>query len=219
MHQKLKLSLLACTLAAASVAGAQTSSQTDIPPPNDIIRLPHSVTTPAMPVMVEPPRDDIGRGTPTPGAIGSRPAQPFIRSLGSDAIDTLGDGSTLGAGSTMGAGAATGSGSTVSGTATATMPGESRIGRVNGAASSAGSGGPIDIGGVNGARSSAGLNGAITPSSGGAGGIFGNATSDSAAGGSSGSDATGSNAGFNGNAGDGAATSAPSGQNNPRAVR
>jgi hypothetical protein len=100
MKPKMRLTLLACALGAASIATAQTAK--DIPPPNDVIRLPGSVTTPNMPVVVSPPRDDIGRGTAVGGAnSASRQAPLVVRSLGSEATvsddDTLIDGAATGA--------------------------------------------------------------------------------------------------------------------------
>jgi len=173
MKSKMKLSLLACALSAMSVAGAQvTNGSNDVPPPNDIIRLPGSVTTPGMPIVVTPPRDDIGRRTTAPINGGSREVQPVIRSLGSDAStsDSTMTNSISGGGtpSSNGAGAA----APVAGQGTRSVNGA-----VNGTTSSAGSGGPTDIGGINGAKSSAGLNGGITPSSGGKAGIFGTSKS------------------------------------------
>jgi hypothetical protein len=53
MKPKMRLTLLACALGAASIATAQTVA--DTAPPNDVIRLPGSVTTPTMPVVVSPP--------------------------------------------------------------------------------------------------------------------------------------------------------------------
>src|SRR6266571_801395 len=92
MKPKMRLTLLACALGAASITTAQTN---DVPPPNDIIRLPGAVTTPNMPVVVSPPRDDIGRG-----AIPSGQAPPLVRSLGSESTlsdeDTLADGAATG---------------------------------------------------------------------------------------------------------------------------
>lgn len=217
MNSKLKLSLLACALAAASIAAAQTSDQTNIPPPNDIIRLPRSVTTPDMPIIVEAPRDDIGhRALAAPGDSGAgvSPAQSIVRSLGSgsEAVGNdsdLGTGSALRPGSAMGAGSTLGAGSMFSGAATAGVTAQP-IGRVNEATSSAGSDVPTDIGGVDGAESSAGLNGGIAPSSGGAGGIFGSsgtAWDNAAAGSAAAPNATDSN----GNAGSAGAANAPSG--------
>lgn len=151
MNPKIELTLLACALGAASVATAQTSN--DIPPPNDIIRLPGNVTTPNMPVVVSPPRDDFGRGTATGSPNGaSRQALPVVRSLGSNSTqsndamsnDTLSDGVATG-------GAV---GTPVNGTATNGMAGQAPTPSVNGA------------------TSSAGLNGGITPSSRGSAGIF-----------------------------------------------
>ena len=93
MKPKMRLTLLACALGAASIATAQTK---DIPPPNDVIRLPGSVTTPTMPVVVSPLRDDIGRGAS--GTSGQ--ARPLVRSLGSESNvsgdDTLIDGAATG---------------------------------------------------------------------------------------------------------------------------
>jgi hypothetical protein len=48
MNRKLRLTLIACALGAASVTSAQTSD--NVPPPNDVIRLPGNMTTPTMPV-------------------------------------------------------------------------------------------------------------------------------------------------------------------------
>jgi hypothetical protein len=94
MKPNMRLTLLACALGAASIATAQTAN--DIPPPNDVIRLPGSVTTPTMPVVVSPPREDIGRGT----AAGGANPLPVVRSLGSEATlpdeDTLADGAATG---------------------------------------------------------------------------------------------------------------------------
>jgi hypothetical protein len=113
---KLRLTLLACALGAASIATAQTTK--DIPPPNDAIRLPGSVTAPNMPVVVSPPRDDIGRGTAVGGASGtSRQALPLVRSLGSESTmsddDTLIDGVATGAVDTTKGAAPTGKGGIV----------------------------------------------------------------------------------------------------------
>jgi hypothetical protein len=111
MKPKLRLTLLACALGAASIATAQTTK--DIPPPNDVIRLPGSVMAPNMPVVVSPPRDDIGRGTAVGGASGtSRQAPPLVCSLGSESTlsdeDTLSDGAATGAVDTTKAAAPTG---------------------------------------------------------------------------------------------------------------
>jgi hypothetical protein len=167
MNPKMKLTLLACALGAASIAPAQTTSersQTNIPPPSDIIRLPGSVTTPDMPVVVSAPREDIGRGTSgTPANGTSRQSLPVIRNLGSgSSMSGSATRSTAG-----GAGSAAGNG-----TATSSTTGRPAARSVNGSTSSAGTGGPTDIGGVNGARSSAGLDGGITTSSGGKSGVF-----------------------------------------------
>lgn len=87
MKPKMRLTLLACALGAASLASAQTAG---IPPPNDVIRLPGSVTTPTMPVVVSPPRDS--------------QAPPLVRSLGAESTmsddDTLSDGVATGGGET-----------------------------------------------------------------------------------------------------------------------
>lgn len=225
MNSALKLTVLACALAVSGGTCAQTANgSTNIPPPNDIIRLPGSVTSPNMPVLVEPPRDDVGSkvltapsgGTPTPNP-------PVIRSLGSD--DSTQGRSGVGGGTSSGVtggtsggvlggtgGATTGTGVIFNGGANAPAnstpaPAQAGTHSVNGATSSAGSGGPTDIGGVNGATSSAGLNGGITPSSGGAGGLFnGNQSSDTA-----GTGALGSSAGTGGNANGGTGTGTASG--------
>ena len=101
MKSKMRLSLLACALGAATIATAQTSN--DASPPNDVIRSPGSVATPIMPVEVSPPRDDtVG----TAAANGnSRQALPVVRSIGSDnnasdqalSGDTMIDGAATGA--------------------------------------------------------------------------------------------------------------------------
>ena len=94
MKPKMRLTLLACALGAASIATAQTANE--IPPPNHVIRSPGRVTTPTMPVVVSPPREDIGRGT----AVGDANPLPVVRSLGSEATlsdeDTLADGAATG---------------------------------------------------------------------------------------------------------------------------
>ena len=94
MKPIMRLTLLACGLGTASVAIAQTA---DIPPPNDVIRLPGSVTTPTMPVVVLP-RDGL--------------APPLVRSLGADSTlsddDTLIDGAATGGGETSKKAATTG---------------------------------------------------------------------------------------------------------------
>jgi hypothetical protein len=83
MKPKMRLTLLACALGAASIATAQTV--TDIAPPNDVTRLQGSVTTPVMPVVVSPP---------------SGQAPLVVRSLGSESTlsdaDTLADGAATG---------------------------------------------------------------------------------------------------------------------------
>ena len=102
MNSTMRLSLLACALGAASIATAQTSN--DASPPNDVIRLPGSVTTPTMPVVVSPPRDDAGVGTAAENG-NSRRALPLVRSIGSDTNmsdetlsgDTMIDGAATGA--------------------------------------------------------------------------------------------------------------------------
>ena len=94
MKPKMRLTLLACALGAASIATAQTVAGTA--PPNDVIRLPGSVTTPTMPVVVSPPRDDIGRGAN--GTSGQAPL--LVRSIGSES--TLSDGDTLADGAATG---------------------------------------------------------------------------------------------------------------------
>jgi hypothetical protein len=95
MKPKMKLTLLACALGAASIATAQTV--TDIAPPNDVIRLPGSVTAPIMPVVVSPP---------------SSQAPPVVRSLGAESTmsdeDTLTDGAAPGGADTTKRGATTG---------------------------------------------------------------------------------------------------------------
>ena len=101
MKSKMRLSLLACALGAATIATAQTSN--DASPPNDVIRSPGSVATPIMPVEVSPPRDD-SVGTAAKNG-NSRQALPVVRSIGSDnnasdqAIsgDTMIDGAATGA--------------------------------------------------------------------------------------------------------------------------
>jgi hypothetical protein len=94
MNSKMRLSLLACALGAASIATAQTSN--DASPPNDVIRSPGSVATPTMPVVVSPPRDDVGLGTAAANG-NSRRALPLVRSIGSDtnASDETLSGDTL----------------------------------------------------------------------------------------------------------------------------
>jgi hypothetical protein len=84
MNSKMRLSLLACALGAASIASAQTSNEAS--PPNDGSRSPGSVTTPVMPVVVSPPRDDAGVGTA--GNRNSRRTLPVVRSLGSDTSES-----------------------------------------------------------------------------------------------------------------------------------
>ena len=105
MKPKMRLTLLACALGAASIATSQTV--TDVAPPNDVIRLPGALTTPNMPVVVSPPRDDIGRG-----AITSGQAPPVVRSLGSESTlsddDTLADGAATGGADTTKKAAPTG---------------------------------------------------------------------------------------------------------------
>jgi hypothetical protein len=95
LKPKMRLTLLACALGAASIASAQTAK--DIPPPNDVIRLPGSVTTPTMPVVVSP-RDGL--------------APPLVRSLGAESTlsddDTLIDGAATGGGETSKKAATTG---------------------------------------------------------------------------------------------------------------
>ena len=150
MSSKIKLSLLACAVGAASIATAQTSN--DISPPNDVIRLPGSVTTPTMPVVVSPPRDDIGSGTAAGGVNGTSPhALPLVRSLGA-AFNASDD-------DTMMDGAATGGAGVTPVDAKATTDGtaEAATQSINQETGSVGSGGPTDIAGVNGAGSSAGL--------------------------------------------------------------
>jgi hypothetical protein len=94
MKPKIRLALLACALGAAGIASAQTA---DIPPPSDVIRLPDSVTTPTMLVVVSP-RD------------GQVP--PLVRSLGAGSPmsddDTLSDGVATGGGETTKKAATTG---------------------------------------------------------------------------------------------------------------
>jgi hypothetical protein len=100
MKSKMRVGLLACAVGAASIAIAQISN--DVSPPNDVIRLPGSVTTPTMPVVVSPPRDDIGVATAAENG-NSRRALPLVRSIGSDTDASPG---TL-SGDTMTDGAAT----------------------------------------------------------------------------------------------------------------
>jgi hypothetical protein len=95
MNRNLKLTLIACALGAASVTSAQTSN--NIPPPNDVIRLPGNVTTPTMPVVVSPPRDDTGRGMAAGSANSAAGQLPLVRSLGDSMDETLSDGSATGA--------------------------------------------------------------------------------------------------------------------------
>ncbi len=106
MKPKMRLTLLAYALGAASIATAQTVA--DTPPPNDVIRLRGSVTTPTMPVVVSPPRDDIGRGASA--LLGQSP--PLVRSLGSESTmsndDTLADGAATGGADTTKRAATTG---------------------------------------------------------------------------------------------------------------
>jgi len=94
MNRKLKLTLIACALGAASVTSAQTSNNT---PPNDVIRLPGNVTTPTMPVVISSPRDDTGRGTAAGSVNGAGGQLPVVRSLGDSMDDTLSDGAATGA--------------------------------------------------------------------------------------------------------------------------
>ena len=102
MNSKMRLSLLACALGAASIATAQTSN--DASSPNDVIRSSGSVTTPIMPVVVSPPRDDTGVGIAAENG-NSRRALPVVRSIGSDSNasdetlsgDTMIDGAATGA--------------------------------------------------------------------------------------------------------------------------
>jgi hypothetical protein len=102
MNSKMRLSLLACALAAASIATAQTSN--DASSPKDVIRSPGSVATPIMPVVVSPPPDDTGVGTAAENG-NSRRALPLVRSIGSDtnasdetlSDDTMIDGAATGA--------------------------------------------------------------------------------------------------------------------------
>ncbi|HXL83247.1 MAG TPA: hypothetical protein VN989_03875 [Casimicrobiaceae bacterium] len=101
MNSKMRLSLLACALGAASIATAQTSN--DASSPKDVIRSPGSVATPIMPVVVSPPPDDTGVGTAAENG-NSRRALPLVRSIGSD---TNASDETL-SGDTMIDGAATG---------------------------------------------------------------------------------------------------------------
>ncbi len=105
MKSKMRLSLLACALGAATIATAQTSN--DASPPNDVIRSPGSVATPIMPVEVSPPRDD-AVGTAAENG-NSRQALPVVRSIGShnNASDQALSGDTM-IGDTMIDGAATG---------------------------------------------------------------------------------------------------------------
>ena len=101
MKSKMRLSLLACALGAATIATAQTSN--DASPPNDVIRSPGSVATPIMPVEVSPPRDGTV-GTAAENG-NSRRALPVVRSIGSDnnasdqalSGDTMIDGAATGA--------------------------------------------------------------------------------------------------------------------------
>ena len=100
MKSKMRLSLLACALGAATIATAQTSN--DASPPNDVVRSLGSVATPIMPVEVSPPRDDTV-GTAAENG-NSRQALPVVRSIGSDnnasdqALgDTMIDGAATGA--------------------------------------------------------------------------------------------------------------------------
>jgi len=93
MKSKMRLSLLACALGAATITTAQTSN--DASPPG-------SVATPIMPVEVSPPRDDTV-GTAAENG-NSRQALPVVRSIGSDnnasdqALgDTMIDGAATGA--------------------------------------------------------------------------------------------------------------------------
>ena len=93
MKSKMRLSLLACALGAATIATAQTSN--DASPPG-------SVATPIMPVEVSPPRNDTV-GTAAENG-NSRQALPVVRSIGSDnnasdqALgDTMIDGAATGA--------------------------------------------------------------------------------------------------------------------------
>ncbi len=94
MKPTMRLTLLACAFGAASIAIAQTA---DVPPPNDVIRLPGSVTTPTMPVVVLP-RDG--------------QALPLVRSLGAESTlsddDTLADGAATGGADTTKKAAPTG---------------------------------------------------------------------------------------------------------------
>ena len=82
MKPKMRLTLLACALGAASIATSQTVK--DIPPPSDV-GLQGSVTTPIMPVVVSPP---------------SGQAPPVVRSLGSES--TMSDDNTLADGAATG---------------------------------------------------------------------------------------------------------------------
>ena len=77
MNSRLKLTLLACALGAASVTTAQTSN--NVSTGNDVLS-----PAPAMPVVVSPPRNDAG------GA-------PVVRSIGDSMDETLSDGSATGA--------------------------------------------------------------------------------------------------------------------------
>ena len=95
MNRNLKLTLIACALGAASVTSAQTSN--NIPPPNDVVRLPGNVTTPTMPVVVSPPRDNTGRGTAAGSANSAAGQLPLVRSLGDSMDETLSDGPATGA--------------------------------------------------------------------------------------------------------------------------
>jgi hypothetical protein len=237
MKAKLKLGMLACALAASSIAGAQTSSQTNIPPPNDIIRLPRSVTTPDMPIVVDPPREDLGRAiNATPGDNNTSASKPVIRSLGSgsngaDALGngatigngstfnvgpslnpgaTLGGGSTLGVGSGLRSGATLGNGTTGGGSPSPAIPGESVMGTVNESVN-----GSTTSGGSGGPTDIGGVNGA-TSSAGLNGGITPSSGGVSGAFGSNGvpignaGTATGPN-GANSDNGSGGAVMAPSG--------
>src|SRR2546423_5030020 len=96
MNRKLKLTLLACALGAASVTAAETSN--DVSAPNDNL-LSGTATTPTMPVVVSPPTDDT-----RPAAANARDAvrqrSPVVRSIGSDAdsaSNVLSDGPATGA--------------------------------------------------------------------------------------------------------------------------
>jgi hypothetical protein len=193
MKSKMKLSLLACALGAASIANAQIANEpSNIPPPSDIIRLPGNMTTPDMPVIVSPPREDLGRGTTTAPVNGTpRQAQPVIRSLGSGSST----GTTVNGGTSGGAALNTNGGGTATqaGAATSNSIGAPAAQSVNGSTSSAGNGGPTNIGGVNGSTSSAGLNGGIVPSSGGKAGITDSGSKPSDRGAAGAAAATGAN--------------------------